>query len=158
MVWTTQNSLNAPPKAMAQSRCGTLLKWALQQSIWTVLALWHKCLHKPATTMDSYLYHDMSWSSWISRKKLSFFYTTITLYASSVLWSLGKKTKNHLVKRTTKFHWFMHVLFPSLSTGELERVIVNTSATLETATVDALKRSLQSEVSSLSQLFRIAGH
>lgn len=122
-----------------------LLKWALEQSIWMVLALWHKCLHKPATTMDTSWTRHVLFLTHFKKKIKVFLHNHYPLCCKCVV-------INPLVKGTTKFHWFICVLFPSLSTGEPERVSVNTSAMLETATVDALKKSLQSEVSSLSQL------
>lgn len=61
---------------------------------------------------------------------------------------------NPLVKRPSGFHSFARWFIPQLGVSELEKAIVNISATIEkieNATMDALK-GLQEEISSLSKI------
>lgn len=69
-------------------------------------------------------------------------------------WIRTKRTYNPLVTQNTGFHSFLRALIPSLGVAQLEKSIVNISATLEiveNATTDAL-RAIQEEVSSLSKV------
>lgn len=61
---------------------------------------------------------------------------------------------NPLVKRPSRFHSFTRWFIPQLGVSEIEKAIVNISATIEkieNTTVDALQ-GLQEEISSLSKI------
>uniref|UniRef100_A0A8C0C0H1 Envelope glycoprotein n=1 Tax=Buteo japonicus TaxID=224669 RepID=A0A8C0C0H1_9AVES len=69
-------------------------------------------------------------------------------------WLRVKRAENPLVIRGTGYHSFVRWLIPSLGVSELEKAIVNISATLEiieSATIDAI-RGLQLEIQSLSKV------
>uniref|UniRef100_A0A8V0X7N8 ERVV2 protein n=1 Tax=Gallus gallus TaxID=9031 RepID=A0A8V0X7N8_CHICK len=69
-------------------------------------------------------------------------------------WRRVRRVLNPLVEKTTGFHSFARWFIPPLGVSELEKAIVNISATLEiieNATVDAI-RTLQGEVSTLSKV------
>ncbi|XP_074667523.1 LOW QUALITY PROTEIN: syncytin-2-like [Strix aluco] len=62
--------------------------------------------------------------------------------------------ENPLIKRPTAYHSFVRWVFPQLGVSELEKAIVNISATMEkivNSTVDAIQ-GLQVEISSLSKV------
>lgn len=65
-----------------------------------------------------------------------------------------KRTSNPLTDRPTRFHSFARWFIPGLGVSELEKAIVNLSATVETimnASADAI-RAQQIEIKSISQL------
>ncbi|XP_074876924.1 uncharacterized protein LOC142027137 [Buteo buteo] len=65
-----------------------------------------------------------------------------------------KRTSNPPVERPTSFHSFVRWLIPSLGASELEKALVNLSATMEiinNATIDAIK-TLQEETTSLGKM------
>ena len=69
-------------------------------------------------------------------------------------WIQTKHTYNRLGIYKKGYHSFLRSLIPSLGVAQLEKAIVNISATLEiveNATIDAL-RAIQEEVSSLSKV------
>ncbi|XP_040977084.1 LOW QUALITY PROTEIN: endogenous retrovirus group V member 2 Env polyprotein-like [Aquila chrysaetos chrysaetos] len=69
-------------------------------------------------------------------------------------WLRVKRTENPLIIEGTRYHSFVRWLIPSLGVSELEKAIVNISATLEViekATIDAIQ-GLQLEIQSLSKV------
>lgn len=69
-------------------------------------------------------------------------------------WKRVGRALNPLVEKPTSFHSFVRWFIPFLGVSELEKAIVNISATLEiieNATIDAI-RGLQTEVSTLSKV------
>ncbi|XP_074004904.1 LOW QUALITY PROTEIN: syncytin-2-like [Numenius arquata] len=69
-------------------------------------------------------------------------------------WRRIREVENPLVTRGTRYHSFIRWLIPSLSVSELEKAIVNLSATteaLEKTTIDAIE-ALQQEVQSLANV------
>lgn len=65
-----------------------------------------------------------------------------------------RRTSNPLVERPTSFHSFVRWLIPSWGVSELEKALVNLSATMEiinNATIDAIK-ALQEETTSLGKM------